>query len=48
MTEQGSVVACKNCKNGCRLVIHGVLTKDGTYNLWQCDECGSMFRELSS
>ena len=48
MTEQGSIIACKNCRNGCRLVIHGVVTEDKeVYNLWQCDECGSMFRELA-
>lgn len=48
MSDGGSVIACKHCKNPCRLVIHGVLTTDGTYNLWQCDECGAMYRELSS
>ena len=47
-----STVACKACKNVCRLVISGVLTVDPmdrleAYNLWQCDECGMIFRELS-
>ena len=48
-----STIACKNCKNKCRLVLSGILTSspfDGlidTYNLWQCDECGGLFRELS-
>lgn len=48
MSDGGSVIACKVCKNACRLVIHGVLTDDGKYNLWQCEECGALFRELSS
>ena len=50
MSEAVTVV-CKNCKNPCRLVVSDVLTvgvygKLETYNLWQCDECGALFREL--
>lgn len=47
-----ATVACKNCRNPCRLVLSGILTVDPmnrleSYNLWQCDECGALFRELA-
>lgn len=50
MSEE-STIACKHCKNVCRLVLSGVLTVDlkdklEAYNLWQCGECGMLFREF--
>lgn len=54
MMMEGSVIQCRHCKNVCRLVLPGIVTVEdetkgilGTYNLWQCDECGGLFRELA-
>lgn len=51
--EEKIEVLCKNCRNPCRLVIGNVLVvapmgELETHNLWQCDECGFLWRELIS
>lgn len=48
---QETVIGCKSCKGPCRLVIGEIIAYHAikvtaTYNLWQCEKCGQVYREL--